>query len=258
MLTKLDGDARGGAALSMRAITGKPIKFIGEGEKIDNLSEFYPERMAGRILDMGDVVTMVEQVADKINEKDAMKTAKRMQDGKFDFNDFLDQMNMIKKLGPLDGILGMLPGMRNLKKQIPTDLFDNKRMKRMEAIVLSMTPDERARPVLIKGTRRKRIAAGSGNTVLEVNKLLKNFANMKKMMGNKGKMKQMMEALGGGMPGMGDAAGGDMSDMDLEKMLGGAGGAGGGMPKGGPSMEQLAEMQDMMRKGKKGKGGFPF
>lgn len=262
VLTKLDGDARGGAALSMRAITGKPIKYIGEGEKIDNLTEFFPERMAGRILDMGDVVSMVEQVSDKIDEKTALKTAKRMQDGKFDFNDFLDQMNMVKKLGPLDGILGMLPGMRNLKKQIPTDLFDDKRMKRMEAIVLSMTPEERARPILIKGSRRKRIAAGSGNTVLDVNKLLKNFANMKKMMGSKGKMKQMMQALGGdagqgGMP--------DMNNMDLEKILGSGDPmeamkkSGGGMPKGGPSMEQLAEMQDLMRKNKKGgKGGFPF
>ncbi len=268
VLTKLDGDARGGAALSMRAITGKPIKFIGEGEKIDNLAEFHPERMAGRILDMGDVVSMVEQVSEKIDEKKALSTAKRMQEGKFDFNDFLDQMNMIKSMGPLDGILGMLPGMRNLKKQIPSDLFDDKRMRRMEAIVLSMTPTERSRPVLIKGTRRKRIALGSGNTVLEVNKLLKNFINMKKMMGNKGKMKQMMQALGGmggegGMPAMPN-----MGDMDIEKMIGemsgGApkkGGKGGmpAMPKGGPSMEQLADMQDMLRKGKKGgKGGLPF
>jgi len=247
VLTKLDGDARGGAALSMRSITGKPIKYTGEGEKIENLAEFHPERMAGRILDMGDVVSMVENVADKINEKDALKTAKRLQQGKFDFNDFLDQMNMIKKLGPLDGILGMLPGMNKLKKQMPAGLFDDKRMKRMEAVVLSMTPKERARPELIKGTRRKRIAAGSGNTMQEVNQLLKNFANMRKMMKSKGKMKQMMQQLGGM---------GDMGGMgDLGGMLGGGGKGGKG---GGPSLDELAEMQDMMKKGKKGgKGGFP-
>lgn len=259
VLSKLDGDARGGAALSMRAITGKPIKYVGEGEKLENLAEFHPERMAGRILDMGDVVSMVEQVADKINEKDALKTAQRMQDGKFDFNDFLDQMKMIKNMGPLDGLLGMIPGMRNLKKQLPTDLFDDKRMRRMEAIVLSMTPLERSRPVLIKGTRRKRIAAGSGNSLIEVNKLLKNFANMKKMMGNKGKMKDMMQALGGGggMPGMPD-----MSDLDLDKVLAGADPKAfqpkKGMPKGGPSLDQLAQMQDLLKNTKGKKGGFPF
>lgn len=258
VLSKLDGDARGGAALSMRAITGKPIKYIGEGEKLDNLSEFHPERMAGRILDMGDVVSMVEQVSDKINEKDALRTAKRMQDGKFDFNDFLDQLKMIKSMGPLDGLLGMLPGMRNIKKQLPTDLFDEKRMRRMEAIVLSMTPHERSRPVLIKGTRRKRIAAGSGNSLIEVNKLLKNFASMKKMMGSKSKMKNMMQALGG-------AGGGnmpDMSDLDLDKVLGGADPKAfqpqKGSSAGAPNLDQLAEMQDMLKKAKGGKGGLPF
>lgn len=260
VLSKLDGDARGGAALSMRAITGKAIKYIGEGEKLNQLSEFHPERMASRILDMGDVVTMVEQVADKISEKDALRTAKRMRDGKFDFNDFLEQLNMIKSMGPLDGLLGMLPGMRNLKKQLPTDLFDEKRMRRMEAIVLSMTVEERAKPILIKGSRRKRIAQGSGNTIIEVNKLLKNFANMKKMMGSKGKMKNMMQALsgagGGGMP--------DMNDLDLDKVLAGADpkafqpkNAKSKGSKTEPSIDQLTQMQDMLKKAQ-GKKGFPF
>jgi len=218
ILTKLDGDARGGAALSMRAVTGKPIKYIGEGEKLEDLAEFHPDRMAGRILDMGDIVSMVENMADKIDEKEAMNAAKRMQSGKFDFNDFLSQMQMIKNLGPLDGILGMLPGMKKLKKQIPTDLMGGKKMAHMEAIVLSMTPKERARPEIIKGTRRKRIAKGSGTTILEVNKLLKQFGEMRKMFrGKGGKMKQMMQQMGG-MEGM----------QDMMKGLGGKGGAGGG------------------------------
>ncbi len=220
VLTKLDGDARGGAALSMRAVTGKPIKYIGEGEKLDSLSEFHPDRMAGRILDMGDIVSMVENMADKINEKDAMNAAKRMQSGKFDFNDFLNQMNMIKNLGPLDGILGMLPGMKKLKKQLPTDLLGGKKMAHMEAIILSMTPKERARPEIIKGTRRKRIALGSGTSVIEVNKLLKQFGEMRKMFrGKGGKMKEMMKQMGG-MDGM----------QDMMKGLGGKGGKGGGLP----------------------------
>jgi len=160
---------------------------------------------------MGDIVSMVEGAADKIDEKEAMNAAKRMQSGKFDFNDFLDQMKMLRKLGPLDGLLGMLPGFNKIKKQLPTEALDEGRMKRMEAIVLSMTPKERSRPELIKGTRRRRIAAGSGNTMLEVNRFLKQFTQMRKMMKSKGKMKDMMQQLGGmeGMEGMGDMLGGD-------------------------------------------------
>ena len=221
ILTKLDGDARGGAALSMRQVTGKPIKFIGEGEKLDQLSIFHPDRLASRILGMGDIVSMVEGAADKIDEKEAMNAAKRLQSGKFDFNDFLDQMNMLRKLGPLDGLLGMLPGFNKIKKQLPTDALDEGKMKRMEAIVLSMTPKERSRPELIKGTRRRRIAAGSGNSMLEVNRFLKQFTQMRKMMKSKGKMKDMMQQLGGmeGMEGMGD----------MKDLLGGGGG--GKLPK---------------------------
>ena len=212
ILTKLDGDARGGAALSMRAITGKPIKFIGEGEKLEQLGVFHPDRMASRILGMGDVVSMVETAAENIDEKEAMNAAKRLQSGKFDFNDFLDQMNMMRKLGPLDGLLGMMPGFSKIKKQLPAGALDEGRMKRMEAIVLSMTPRERATPMLIKGTRRKRIAAGSGNTILDVNRFLKQFTQMRKMMKSKGKMKEMMKQLGG-MDGMGDMMGGGDGKM---------------------------------------------
>lgn len=217
VLTKLDGDARGGAALSMRTVTGKPIKFVGEGEKVENLSTFHPDRMAGRILDMGDTVSMVEQVAEQIDEEKAMKAAKRMEKGRFDFNDFLEQMKMLQNLGPLEGLLGMMPGGAKLKKSLPGGALDPKRIKHMEAIVLSMTPKERKRPELIKGTRRKRIANGSGRNLIEVNQLLKQFGMMRKMMKSKGKMKSMMKQLGGM---------GDMGDM--------MGGLGGG--KGGPKL----------------------
>ncbi|MCP5534126.1 MAG: signal recognition particle protein [Akkermansiaceae bacterium] len=206
VLTKLDGDARGGAALSMRAVTGKPIKYAGEGEKLDQLFEFHPDRMAGRILDMGDVVSMVEQVAANVDEKDAMRSMKRMQEGKFDFTDFLDQMKMIKNLGPLDGLLGMLPGFNKIKKQLPGGALDTSRLKRTEAIVLSMTPEERRRPEIIKGSRRQRIAAGSGTSMMEVNQLIKQFGEMRKMMKNPGKMRNMMKQMGG-MPGMGGMGG---------------------------------------------------
>ena len=204
----------------MRAVTGKPIKFIGEGEKLDQLNVFHPDRMASRILGMGDVVSMVETAAENIDEEEALNAAKRLQSGKFDFNDFLDQMNMLRKLGPLDGLMGMLPGFSKIKKQIPADAFDENRMKRMEAIVLSMTERERSTPQLIKGTRRKRIAAGSGNTIIEVNRFIKQFTQMRKMMKSKGKMKEMMKQLGG-MDDMGDMLGG----------MGGSGGGGGKLPK---------------------------
>jgi signal recognition particle subunit SRP54 len=203
ILTKLDGDARGGAALSMRAVTGKPIKYAGEGEKLDQLFEFHPSRMADRILGMGDIVGMVEQVAGKVNEEDAMRSMKRMQQGKFDFTDFLDQMKMIKNLGSLDGLLGMLPGFKKIKKQLPGGSFDGGKMKRTEAIVLSMTLEERRRPEIIKGTRRQRIAAGSGTSLMEVNQLIKQFGEMRKMMKSPSKMRGMMQQMGG-MSGMKD------------------------------------------------------
>ena len=203
VLTKLDGDARGGAALSMREVTGKPIKYAGEGEKLDQLMEFHPSRMADRILGMGDIVSMVENVSEKINEADAMRSVKRMQEGKFDFNDFLDQMRMIQNLGPLEGLLGLMPGFNKIKKQLPTGALDNSKLKRTEAIVLSMTPYERARPEIIKASRRQRIAAGSGTSIVQVNQLIKQFGEMRKMMKSPGKMKNMMKQMGGAA-GMGD------------------------------------------------------
>ncbi len=198
ILTKLDGDARGGAALSMRSVTGKPIKFAGEGEKLDQLIEFHPSRMADRILGMGDIVAMVEQVADKVNEADAMRSMKRMQEGKFDFTDFLDQMRMIQRLGPLEGLLGLMPGFSKIKKQLPPGgLNSNNKLKRTEAIVLSMTLEERRRPEIIKGTRRQRIAAGSGTSLMDVNQLIKQFSEMRKMMKSPSRMKDMMRQMGG-------------------------------------------------------------
>jgi signal recognition particle subunit SRP54 len=210
ILTKLDGDARGGAALSMRAVTGKPIKYAGEGEKLDQLFEFHPNRMADRILGMGDIVGMVEQVAGKIDEKDAMKSMQRMAEGKFDFYDFLDQMKMIQKLGDMKGLMSLMPGFNKIKKQLPDAAFDPRRLKRTEAIVLSMTPDERRRPEIIKASRRERIAKGSGTKLMEVNQLLKQFGEMRKMMRSPNKMKGMMKQMGGmgGMPGMGGPGGG--------------------------------------------------
>jgi signal recognition particle subunit SRP54 len=219
VLTKLDGDARGGAALSMREVTGKPIKYAGEGEKLDQLMEFHPSRMADRILGMGDIVSMVENVAEAVNEEDAMRSMKRMQEGKFDFNDFLDQMRMIQKLGPLEGLLGLMPGFSKIKKQLPAGALDNSKIKRTEAIVLSMTPYERSRPEIIKASRRQRIAAGSGTSIMQVNQLIKQFGEMRKMMRNPGKMKNMMKAMGG--PGGMD---------DMMKGLGGMGGKGGKFP----------------------------
>ena len=194
VLTKLDGDARGGAALSMREVTGKPIKLAGVGEKMDQLDAFVPDRMAGRILGMGDVVGLVERAADAIEEKEALKMAEKIQRATFDFNDFLSQMKMLRKLGPLEGLLGMLPGMGKLK-DLP---IDEGRMRRVEAIILSMTPKERQRPEILNGKRRQRIAKGSGTKISEVNNLLRQFSQMRKMMKNKGKLKKLMSQMGGG------------------------------------------------------------
>lgn len=203
ILTKLDGDARGGAALSMREVTQRPIKFAGTGEKIEDFEEFHGDRLAGRILGMGDVVSLVEKAADTIDEEEAMRMQKKLQSASFDLDDFLAQFKMIRKLGPLENILGMLPGMNNVKGFS----VDEKQMKHVEAIVLSMTPGERKKPDIINARRRKRIAAGSGRTVTEVNDLLKRFSQMRKMMKNKGKMKKMMSQLGGGAGGMGRPGG---------------------------------------------------
>lgn len=180
ILTKLDGDTRGGVALSVKHLTNLPIKFIGTSEKMDGLAPFYPERMASRILGMGDILSIVEQVQSEINEKEAEKTAKKMAKGTFDLNDFLSQLKQIKKLGPLENILKLLPGAKKLG--LNNVNIDPKIMKRIEAIILSMTMEERQNPTILKASRKKRIADGSGTSVTEVNKLLNQFEQMKKMM----------------------------------------------------------------------------
>ena len=180
ILTKLDGDTRGGVALSVRHITNVPIKFIGVSEKMDGIDYFDPERMAGRILGMGDVVSLVEKATEAIDEKEAEKTAKRMRSGKFDLEDFLSTMKQIKKLGPLENLLKLIPGAR--KMGLNNVKIDPKDMAHIEAIVLSMTPKERRNPEIIKASRKTRIAKGSGRSVQEVNKLLQQFEQMKKMM----------------------------------------------------------------------------
>jgi len=180
ILTKLDGDTRGGVALSVRHLTNVPIKFIGVSEKLDGLDSFDPERMAGRILGMGDIISLVEKATESIDEAEAEKTAKRMQQGKYDLEDFLATMKQMKKLGPLENLIKLIPG---AKKMGLTDIkIDPKQMAHIEAIVLSMTPKERRNPDIIKASRKTRIAAGSGTSVQEVNKLLQQFDQMKKMM----------------------------------------------------------------------------
>lgn len=180
ILTKLDGDTRGGVALSVKHLTNLPIKFIGVSEKMDGLTPFYPERMASRILGMGDILSIVEQVQSEIDEKEAEKTTKKMMKGNFDLEDFLNQLNQIKKLGPLENLLKLLPGAK--KMGLNNVNIDPKIMKRTEAIVLSMTLEERRDPSILKASRKKRIADGSGTTVTDVNKLLNQFEEMKKMM----------------------------------------------------------------------------
>lgn len=180
ILTKLDGDTRGGVALSVKHLTNLPIKFVGVSEKMDGLTPFYPDRMASRILGMGDILSIVDKVQSEIDEKEAEKTAKKMMRGDFDLEDFLAQLNQIKKLGPLENILKLLPGAK--KMGLNNVNIDPKIMKRTEAIVLSMTPMERKNPSILKASRKKRIADGSGTTVTDVNRLLNQFEDMKKMM----------------------------------------------------------------------------
>ncbi len=180
ILTKLDGDTRGGAALSIRHLTNIPIKFIGVSEKLDGLEEFYPERMATRILGMGDIMTMLEKAESVMDEEVAMKTAKKMQKGTFDLDDFLTQMQQIKKLGPLENLIKMIPGAK--KMGLNNVKINPKDMAHVEAIIQSMTPEERQNPNILKASRKQRIAKGSGRSVEEVNRLLKQFEEMKKMM----------------------------------------------------------------------------
>jgi signal recognition particle subunit SRP54 len=201
VLTRMDGDARGGAALSMRAVTGAPIKLTGVSEKLDGLEDFHPERVAGRILGMGDIVGLVEKAAETVDEEEAEKLARRMAKGQFDLEDYAKQLRQISKMGSLSGILGMLPGLGKLKQQIEGADLDTSILKRQAAIIGSMTPKERKTPDIIKASRKKRIAAGSGTSVQEVNRLLKQFDDMSAMMkrmnrlGQKGLMRHGLGAL---------------------------------------------------------------
>jgi signal recognition particle subunit SRP54 len=202
VLTKLDGDTRGGAALSIKSVVNKPIKFIGTGEKMEALDIFYPERMADRILGMGDVVSLVERAQEQFNEEEARKLSKKIAKNQFDFNDFLGQLQQIKKMGNIKDLVGMIPGVGKAMKdaEINDDAF-----KGIEAIIGSMTPKERSNPDLINGSRRQRIAKGSGQTIQEVNKLLKQFEDTRKMMrmmGDKNQMAKLMRNMPGGMPKM--------------------------------------------------------
>ncbi len=185
---EITGIARGGAALSMREVTRRPIKFAGTGEKLDQFELFVPERLAGRILGMGDVIGLVEKAAEAVDEEEAARLERKLRTASFDFNDFLAQFKMMRKLGPLENILGMLPGMSNVQGLS----VDEKQLKRTEAIMLSMTSEERTRPDILNARRRQRIARGSGSTVTEVNDLLRRFGQMRKMMKSAGKMKKMV------------------------------------------------------------------
>lgn len=212
VLTRVDGDARGGAALSMRAITGKPIKFLATGEQMDALQAFDAQRIAGRILDMGDIVSLVEKVTENINAEEAQRTAEKMAKGKFDLGDYLSQLRQMQKMGGLSGLMGMMPGMGKIKGMMLNANVDDGVLKHQEAIILSMTTKERTKPETLNASRRKRIAAGSGTTVQEVNRLMKQFQDMQTMMkrmnklGGKGMMRALTGMLGGG-------AMGEMEDM---------------------------------------------
>ena len=206
VMTRVDGDARGGAALSMRAVTGAPIKLLGAGEKLDALEDFHPDRIAGRILSMGDIVSLVERAAETIDKAEAEKLAAKMQKGQFDLEDYAAQLKQIGKMGSLSGILGMLPGIGKLKSQLEGVNLDNSILKRQAAIISSMTPQERRKPEILKASRKRRIAMGSGTTVQEVNRLLKQFDDMSVMMKRMNKLGQkglMRGGLGALLPGGG-------------------------------------------------------
>ncbi len=207
VMTRVDGDARGGAALSMRAVTGAPIKLLGAGEKLDALEDFHPERIAGRILGMGDIVSLVERAAETIDRDEAEKLAARMQKGQFTLEDYATQLGQIGKMGSLQGILGMLPGVGKLRDQLKDANLDERILKRQAAIISSMTAAERRKPDILKASRKKRIAAGAGVQVQDVNRLLKQFDDMSAMMKRMGKMGQkgmMRGGLANLLPGLGN------------------------------------------------------
>ena len=236
VLTRTDGDGRGGAALSMRSVTGVPIKLLGTGEKVDALEEFRPDRMAGRILGMGDIVSLVEKAAETIDAEKANRIAAKMKKGEFDLDDLADQLQQMRRMGGMQGVLSMLPGVGKMKKQLDAANLDDSVIKRQSAIISSMTRQERRKPALLNASRKKRIAAGSGTEVQEINRLLKmhrQMADMMKKMGKSGALKGGLGAMFGG--GGGQPEGADMAPPpelgDLSKGLGGLGG-GAGLPPG--------------------------
>jgi signal recognition particle subunit SRP54 len=245
VLTRMDGDGRGGAALSMRAVTGKPIKYVGLGEKMDALETFEPDRIAGRILGMGDIVALVEKAQETIEAEQAERMMKRFTKGQFNMNDLKMQLEQMLKMGGMEGIMGMMPGMGKMAKQVQDAGFDDSIIKRQIALIQSMTKKERANPALLQASRKKRIAAGAGQQVSDLNKLLKmhrQMADMMKKMGKMGKGKMMKQAMkglmgkGGSPADMAAMGGMDPSQLDpkaLEaaaKAMGGGKGLPGGLP----------------------------
>ena len=239
VLTRMDGDGRGGAALSMKAVTGRPIKYVGMGEKMDALEEFHPERVAGRILGMGDIVSLVEKAQETIEAEQAEKMMKRFQKGRFNMNDLKGQLEQMIKMGGMQGVMGMMPGMGKMAKQMDDAGLDDKVLKRQIALIQSMTKKERANPDIMQASRKKRVAKGAGMEVSELNKLLKmqrQMGDMMKKMGKKGMLRQAMGAMmgkGGGTPDVGagglDQAAMEQAAKQLGKMPGGLPGLGGGM-----------------------------
>ena len=239
VLTRIDGDGRGGAALSMRSVTGKPIKLIGTGEKLDALEEFHPERIAGRILGMGDVVSLVEKAAENIDAEKADALAKKMRKGAFDLEDLADQLKQMQKIGGMSGVLSMLPGIGKVKKQLDDANLDDTIVKRQQAIIGSMTRKERRVPKILNASRKRRIAAGSGTSVQDINKLLKMHRQMADMMKKMGKRGGLKGLFGGGAPEMppeGMAQGGMPGLPPGGLPPGGLPGLGGGMPPGLPGL----------------------
>lgn len=249
ILTRMDGDARGGAALSMRAVTGKPIKFAGMGEKLDQIEPFHPKRVAGRILGMGDVVSLVEKAAQAIEQEDAERMAERLAKGKFDMNDLRAQLAQMRRMGGLGALAGMIPGMKKAQQAMAAGAVDERLLLRMDAIIGSMTPKERAKPELLNAKRKIRVANGSGTTVQDVNRLMKMHQEMqtamkklRKMGGLKGLMAMMGRGgPGGGLGGVGNALGGPQMGEMMGKMGGGLPGmpGDGDMPKLPPGFENI-------------------
>jgi signal recognition particle subunit SRP54 len=268
VLTRVDGDGRGGAALSMRAVTGKPIKLIGTGERMDALEDFHPARIADRILGMGDIVTLVEKAAATIDAEKAARVAEKMRKGAFDLSDLREQLVQMGQMGGMSGLMGMLPGVAKMKNQLASANLDDKLLKRQMAIIDSMTPKERRNPDLLKASRKKRIAAGSGTKVEEINKLLKMHRTMADVMKAMGGAKRgplaglaQMMGLGGGMPSPEEMA--KLAQQMPGGLPGGLPGAGGlppgmpGLPPKLPGLPGLGGGPKLPPGGLPGLGGFP-